>query len=168
MKTSIVGRNLIKIFEGYRDTAYLDPVGIWTIGYGHTQGVHEGDTVTEEQADVFLQQDLKAAEDTVNATELELNQLQFDALVSLVYNIGSGNFNSSTLLKQLRQSTKPGATIEKWWKVWNRAGGKVLPGLNRRRDAEYILYSKGFFIIAAATALSVAIAALLIFNNNRS
>ena len=162
MKTSIVGRNLIKTFEGYRDTAYLDPVGIWTIGYGHTQGVHEGDTVTEEQADVFLQQDLEAAENTVNATGLKLSQLQFDALVSLVYNIGSGNFQSSTLLKLLKQSTKPRQDLEKWWKVWNKAGGKTLKGLERRRAAEYTLYSKGFFLLAAVMVLLVAAVLVII------
>ena len=161
MKTSIIGRNLIKTFEGYRDTAYLDPVGIWTIGYGHTGGVKEGDTVTEEEADRLLQSDLKAAENTVNSTGLKLSQLQFDALVSLVYNIGSGNFNSSTLLKKLKDSTAPGDVVEKWWKVWNKAKGQVLPGLVKRRAAEYTLYSKGFFLITVATVLFVAAAALV-------
>lgn len=163
MKTSIIGRNLIKTFEGYRDTAYLDPVGIWTIGYGHTGGVKEGDTVTEDGADALLQQDLKAAENTVNATGLKLSQFQFDALVSLVYNIGSGNFNNSTLLKLLKVSTAPGEDVEKWWKAWNKAGGKTLRGLERRRAAEYLLYSKGFFLLAAVTVLSVLLAAWLIF-----
>ena len=162
MKTSIIGRNLIKQFEGFSRTAYLCPAGVWTVGYGHTQGVHEGDTVTEEQADVFLQQDLKAAEDTVNATGLKLSQLQFDALVSLVYNIGSGNFNNSTLLKLLRQDTKPRPELEKWWKVWNKAGGQTLKGLVRRRAAEYTLYSKGFFLIAAATVLFLLAATVII------
>ncbi|MBQ3843466.1 MAG: lysozyme [Bacteroidales bacterium] len=163
MKTSIIGRNLIKTFEGYRNTAYLDPVGIWTIGYGHTRGVKEGDTVTEEEADILLQSDLKAAENTVNATGLKLSQLQFDALVSLVYNIGSGKFNSSTLLKQLRESTKPRPELETWWKVWDKARGKTLKGLQRRREAEYLLYSKGFFLLAAVIVLLVA-AVLLTIN----
>lgn len=161
MKTSIIGRNLIKTFEGYRDTAYLDPVGIWTIGYGHTGGVKEGDTVTEAGADALLQQDLKAAENTVNATGLKLNQLQFDALVSLVYNIGSGNFNNSTLYKRLKESTKPRQELEKWWMAWNKAGGKTLKGLERRRLAEYTLYSKGFFLIAAVMVLLLAATVLL-------
>ena len=163
MKTSIIGRNLIKQFEGLRRTAYLCPAGVWTIGYGHTKGVREGDTVTDEEADIMLQQDLKAAEDTVNAQGLALSQLQFDALVSLVYNIGSGNFQSSTLLKKLRENVKPNAQLEKWWKVWNKAGGQTLKGLERRRLAEYTLYSKGFFLLAAATVLLVALAAWLIF-----
>ena len=163
MKTSIIGRNLIKQFEGFSRTAYLCPAGVWTIGYGHTKGVREGDTVTDEEADIMLQQDLKAAEDTVNAQGLALSQLQFDALVSLVYNIGSGNFQSSTLLKKLRENVKPNAQLEKWWKVWNKAGGKTLKGLERRRLAEYTLYSKGFFLLAALTVFSVALAAWLIF-----
>ena len=161
MKTSIIGRNLIKTFEGYRENAYLDPVGIWTIGYGHTGGVKEGDTVTEAGADALLQQDLKAAENTVNATGLKLSQLQFDALVSLVFNIGSGNFNSSTLLKKLKENTAPGDAIEKWWKAWNKGGGKVLPGLVKRRAAEYTLYSKGFFLLTVATVLFAAAATYL-------
>jgi len=161
MKTSIIGRNLIKTFEGYRENAYLDPVGIWTIGYGHTGGVKEGDTVTEEGAEQLLQQDLKAAENTVNATGLVLSQLQFDALVSLVYNIGSANFNSSTLLKLLRQSTKPRQELEKWWKAWNKAKGKTLKGLQRRREAEYMLYSRGFFLLAALTVVILAAIILL-------
>ena len=161
MKTSIIGRNLIKEFEGYRDTAYRDVAGILTIGYGHTGGVHEGDTVTHEEADALLQQDLKAAENTVNATGLKLSQLQFDALVSLVYNIGSGNFNNSTLLRLLKVSTAPAADIEKWWKAWNKAGGKKLKGLERRRAAEYALYSKGFFLLAAVIVL-FAVAATII------
>lgn len=161
MKTSIIGRNLIKTFEGYRDTAYLDPVGIWTIGYGHTGGVKEGDTVTEAGADALLQQDLKAAENTVNATGLKLSQLQFDALVSLVYNIGSGNFNNSTLLRLLKVSTAPADDIEKWWKAWNKAGGKKLKGLERRRAAEYALYSKGFFILAALTVFLLTAAVVI-------
>lgn len=163
MNTSIIGRNLIKTFEGYRTEAYLDKNDGWTIGYGHKGGVKEGDTVTEAGADALLQQDLKAAENTVNATGLKLSQLQFDALVSLVYNIGSGNFNSSTLLKLLRQSTKPRPELEKWWRAWNKDDGVVLRGLQRRREAEYIMYSKGFFLLAAATVLLMAAAILITY-----
>lgn len=163
MKTSKIGRALIKEFEGFSPTAYVCPAGVLTIGYGHTKGVQEGDTVTREEADLLLQQDLQAAENTVNATGLKLSQLQFDALISLVYNIGSGNFSNSTLLKLLKVSTQPTADIEKWWKAWNKGGGKVLPGLQRRREAEYALYSKGFFLIAAATVFFVATAAFLTF-----
>lgn len=145
MTTSFIGKRLIKTFEGYRDTAYLCPAGVWTIGWGHTDGVKEGDTCTEAQAEAYLTQDLKTAEKTVTATGLVLTQVQFDALVSLVYNIGSGNFSSSTLLKRLKESTLPREEVETQWKRWKYSGGKVLKGLERRRAAEYTLYSKGFF-----------------------
>ena len=145
MKTSIIGRNLIKTFEGYRSEAYLCPAGVWTIGYGHTRGVSEGDTCTKEQADLFLQEDLREAEMTVESTGLNLSQLQFDALVSLVYNIGSGNFYESTLLKRLKASTAASESLEEAWKRWKYAGGEVMNGLVRRRAAEWSLYKRGFF-----------------------
>ena len=112
MKTSPIGRKLIQSFEGYRSEAYLCPAGVWTIGYGHTRDVKQGDICTKEEADMFLQDDLKTAEDAVNAQNLKIGQLQFDALVSFVFNVGTANFNKSTLLKKLgvqrqqhRQST---------------------------------------------------------------
>ena len=145
MKTSIIGRNLIKSFEGYRSEAYICPAGKWTIGYGHTRGVSEGDTCTKEQADLFLQEDLREAEMTVESTGLNLSQLQFDALVSLVYNIGSGNFYESTLLKRLKASTAASESLEEAWKRWKYAGGEVMNGLVRRRAAEWSLYKRGFF-----------------------
>ncbi len=145
MKTSSIGRKLIQGFEGYRSEAYLCPAGVWTIGYGHTAGVKEGDTCTREQADIFLQEDLKWAEDTVNAQNLKLGQYQFDALVSFVYNVGSGNFNNSTLLKKLKNSTAATSDLESEWKKWKYANKQVLKGLVRRRAAEWSLYKQGFF-----------------------
>ena len=145
MKTSIIGRNLIKTFEGYRSEAYLCPAGVWTIGYGHTRGVQEGDTCTKDQAEIFLKEDLREAEMTVESQGLNLSQLQFDALVSLVYNIGSGNFQESTLLKRLKASTAASESLEEAWKRWKYAGGEVMNGLIRRRAAEWTLYKKGFF-----------------------
>lgn len=145
MKTSSIGRKLIQGFEGYRSEAYLCPAGVWTVGYGHTAGVKEGDTCTREQADIFLQEDLKWAEDTVNAQNLKLGQYQFDALVSFVYNVGSGNFNNSTLLKKLKNSTAATSDLESEWKKWKYANKQVLKGLVRRRAAEWSLYKQGFF-----------------------
>ena len=145
MKTSYIGRNLIKSFEGYRSEAYICPAGKWTIGYGHTRGVKEGDTCTKTEADIFLQEDLRDAERTVEATGLSLSQLQFDALVSLVYNIGSGNFQESTLLKRLKTSTAASESLEEAWKRWKYAGGEIQKGLIRRRAAEWSLYKRGFF-----------------------
>ena len=145
MKTSSIGRKLIQSFEGYRSEAYLCPAGKWTIGYGHTSGVKEGDTCTRVQADMFLQEDLRVAEEAVNSQNLNLSQLQFDALVSFVYNVGAGNFQSSTLLKYLKQDTLPRTTLEKEWKKWTYANKQELKGLVRRRAAEWSLYKNGFF-----------------------
>lgn len=147
MKTSYIGRNLIKVFEGYRSEAYLCPAGKWTIGYGHTSGVQEGDTCTKEQADLFLQEDLQWAEKVVNAQNLDLNQSQFDALVSFVYNVGSGNFQQSTLLQKIKANPKDYASIEGEWKKWKYSNKQVLKGLVRRRAAEYELYRNGFFTL---------------------
>lgn len=145
MKTSAIGRRLIKTFEGYSSEAYICPAGRWTIGYGHTRGVKEGDTCTKAEADIFLQEDLRDAERTVEATGLSLSQLQFDALVSLIYNIGSGNFQESTLLKRLKTSTAASESLEETWKRWKYAGGVIQKGLIRRRAAEWSLYKRGFF-----------------------
>ena len=145
MRTSFIGRSLIKTFEGYRGVAYRCPSGVWTIGWGHTTGVGEGDTCSEEQAGEWLKTDLAVAERTVEAAGLALSQTQFDALVSLVFNIGPGNFNGSTLLRLLRQDTMPRAETEEAWKSWRMVGGTVQKGLVRRRAAEYTLYSRGFF-----------------------
>ena len=145
MKTSALGRKLIQGFEGYRSEAYLCPAGVWTIGYGHTAGVKEGDTCTRAEADAFLIEDLKWAEDTVNAQNLKLGQYQFDALVSFVYNVGSGNFNNSTLLKKLKNSTAATSDLESEWKKWKYANKVELKGLVRRRAAEWSLYQQGFF-----------------------
>ena len=145
MKTSYIGRKLIKTFEVYRSEAYLCPAVKWTIGYGHTSGVKEGDTCTKEQADLFLQEDLQWAEKVVSSQNLDLNQYQFDALVSFVYNVGSGNFQSSTLLQKIKANPKDYAAIEEEWKKWKHSGGKELEGLVRRRAAEFELYKNGFF-----------------------
>lgn len=145
MKTSVIGRNLIQRFEGFRSEAYLCPAGVWTIGYGHTAGVKPGDTCTPDEADEFLKQDLRTAENTVNAQNLDLNQGQFDALVSFVYNVGSGNFTSSTLLKKLKKDTSATRDLEAEWKKWKYANKVELKGLVRRRAAEWSLYKNGFF-----------------------
>lgn len=145
MKTSAIGILLVKTFEGYRDEAYICPGGKWTIGYGHTKNVKQGDTCTQSEAEEYLKEDLKVAEDAINAQGLSLSQQQFDALVSFVYNIGTGNFQSSTLLKRLRQDTEDYETLEYEWKRWKYSNKQVLKGLVRRRAAEWSLYKNGFF-----------------------
>lgn len=135
MKVSNNGINLIKRFEGLELKSYKDSVGILTIGYGHTNAVKAGDVVTGEQADAFLREDLQVAELTVNTNvKVKLTQGQFDALVSFVFNLGSGNFVKSTLIKKLNAGDYAGAADE--FGKWGNAGGKKLPGLVKRRAAE--------------------------------
>jgi len=139
MKIGIKGLNLIKEFEGFREDAYKCPADVWTIGYGHTNDVQEGDVVNLSGAEILLIEDLDWAEEVVNQfVEVELNQNEFDALVSFVFNVGSGNFQKSTLLKRLNNGGYYSVPTE--LKGWNKGGGKVLPGLVRRREAEGKLF----------------------------
>lgn len=139
MRTSRTGIELIKAHEGLRLDAYLCPAGVPTIGYGHTYNVKIGDRITEEQAEKFLIDDLIVAETEVNRYGLNINQNQFDALVSFVYNVGAGNFRGSTLLKRLKANPND-PDIANQFKKWVYGGGKVLPGLVRRRNEEAKLY----------------------------
>lgn len=166
MKTSAIGRRLIKTFEGYRGEAYLCPAGVPTIGYGHTAGVELGDTCTRAEAEEFLKEDLRTAENTVNAQDLDLNQHQFDALVSFVYNVGSGNFQNSTLLKMLKDDTTAREGLEDEWKKWKYSNKKVLKGLVRRRAAEWSLYKNGFFLLTLPVLLLAAVITIVIIRKN--
>ena len=140
--TSQAGIDLIKSFENCELTAYQDVAGVWTIGYGHTAGVYAGMTITQAQAEEFLRSDLKTAENAVNGkVTYPLTQNMFDALVSLTFNIGSGNFGSSTLLKKLNQGDINGAANE--FDRWIYSGGEVQPGLVRRRAAEKEMFLNG-------------------------
>ena len=133
------GIDLIKHFEGCELNAYKCPAGVWTIGYGHIKGVSEGMSITQEQAEQMLLDELKEYENYINElVVVDLSQTQFDALVSWVYNLGPANLQSSTLLKVLNSGDYSGvpAQIERW----NKAGGKVLEGLIRRREAESALF----------------------------
>lgn len=139
MKTSERGFELIKQFEGLRLQAYLCPAGVWTIGYGHTAGVQSGDVITDTQADAFLRDDVTLSERAVNQyVSVSLTQCQFDALVSFSFNLGSGDLRTSTLLKKLNAGDTAGAAGE--FLHWVNAGGKKLPGLVRRREAEKALF----------------------------
>ena len=142
MKTSSKGIEFIKRHEGFRARAYQCPAGVWTIGYGHTRGVNNGDVITKEQGERFLIQDLQTAEREVNSHGLIINQNQFDALVSFVFNVGVGNFSRSTLLRKLKVNTND-STISYEFSRWKNGGGKVLPGLVKRRKEESELYFKG-------------------------
>lgn len=138
--------NIIKEFEGLKLNAYDDGVGVWTIGYGTTRypngnRVKRGDKITLEQAEQYIRHDLSNFEDAVNSlVKVPLTQNQFDALTSLVYNIGSGAFSKSTLLKKLNAKDYKGAADQ--FLVWNKAGGKTLQGLVNRRTKEKQLFLK--------------------------
>lgn len=144
MQTSDRGRALIRQHEGLRLEAYQDPVGVWTIGYGHTSAagppsVYKGMRITAAGADEILRTDLRKFEGYVtSAVKVPLNQNQFDALVSFTFNLGPGNLRSSTLLKRLNAGDYGAAADQ--FSVWNRAGGKVMPGLVKRRAAERALF----------------------------
>lgn len=142
MQTSQVGIDAIKDFEGVRLKAYDDGVGVWTIGVGHTAGVKRGDVITMAQVDEFLRSDLKDAEDAVNnSVKVPLTQGQFDSLVSFVFNLGAGAFRGSTLLKKLNAGDYVGAGDE--FLKWNKAGGRVMAGLVKRRAAERTMFLTG-------------------------
>jgi|ERR1041385_1966902 lysozyme len=132
--TNQAGLSLIESFEGLRLNSYQDSVGVWTIGYGHTKGVKAGQTITQQQAQAFLQQDLSTAEAAVNKLGLNLTGNQFSALVSFTFNVGAGN-----LQKLLKNGL---AAVPDRILLFDHAGGKVLKGLTRRRQAEQQLYLK--------------------------
>ena len=139
MKTSPKGIALIKEFEGLRLKAYLCPGGVWTIGYGHTAGVKPGMVISEAQAEEYLKADLISFERYLNGLGLALNQNQFDALISFIYNVGTGNFSSSTLLRKVRANPQDNSIVDEFLR-WVYSKGRVLPGLQRRRLREMKLY----------------------------
>jgi lysozyme len=139
------GLKLIKSFEGIKLKAYQDQKGVWTIGYGHTGGVKEGDKISKAQALVLLDKDLDRFEDAVcRLVKVKLTQNQFDALVSFAYNCGEGNLEKSTLLEYVNQ--KRFASAAEQFQNWNkiRIKGVLTPskGLTRRRKAEKALFIK--------------------------
>ena len=139
MKTSIEGLALIKKFEGLELEAYKCAAGVWTIGYGHTKDVQPGDVWSESHADHMLEVELEEFEAYIkDIVTAPLSQNQFDALVSWVYNLGPANLKASTMLKVLNSGDYEGVPAQ--IKRWNKAGGKVLEGLIRRREAEALLF----------------------------
>lgn len=139
---STKGIALTKRFEGLKLAAYQDQVGRWTIGYGHTSlAVHGGLIITQEQADQLLLSDLAAAITCVNhSVTSQISQNQFDALVDFVFNLGCTSLLLSTLLRMTNASEFTPAAKE--FLRWDHAGGKVVPGLLKRRQAEMTLYQK--------------------------
>jgi lysozyme len=147
MQVSRSGIELVKRHEGLRLAAYKCPAGVWTIGYGHTKGVQEGDQTTKEQADKYLVEDLYEAERGVNELKLDLAQCQFDALVSFVFNLGIANLLKSTLLKYIRSDSLDLSVFGEFIK-WNKGGGKVLDGLVSRRIDEALLYFRDSKVVS--------------------
>lgn len=139
-KIGQAGLKLIMEFEGCRLTAYQCSAGVWTIGYGHTVGVYKGMKISQAQADTFLKQDIVKFEKYINNPSYvpfteQLNQNQFDALVSFVFNLGQGNVKKLCVGRNINQIP---SAMQKYCK----AAGRTLPGLQRRRKAEAALYNK--------------------------
>ena len=136
---SDTGLALIKRFEGLRLQAYKDPVGVVTIGYGHTKTARLGQQISEADAEALLRQDIEEFEHCVRqVVQVPIEQHQFDALVSFAFNLGCGALGRSTLLDKLNDFDYSGAANE--LPRWNRAGNRVLRGLVRRRAAERDLF----------------------------
>lgn len=139
MKTSPKGVRLIQQFEGFRSKAYRDVAGVWTIGYGFTKGVKQVDTITRPAADARLRRELVEYEQGVTkACTNPLNQNQFDALVCFAFNVGVAGMARSSVVKAHNRGDYNAAA--RAFGLWNKAGGKVWPGLTRRRAAEAALY----------------------------
>ena len=139
MKISQEGLALIKKFEGCELEAYKCAAGVLTNGYGHTKGVTESMKITQSEAESMLVEELVEYEKAVlDAVTISIDQCMFDALVSWTYNLGPTNLRSSTLLKVLNSGAYD--DVPSQIKRWNKANGKVLDGLIRRREAEALLF----------------------------
>lgn len=137
MRTSANGINLIKQFEGCRLNAYLDQIGVPTIGYGHIVGVKMGDKITQAKAEELLREDLQIYENAVNKllSHYSFTQNEFDALVSFAYNCGVSN-----LTKLTANNTRTKGQIADALLLYNKAGGQILSGLTKRRKKERELF----------------------------
>lgn len=148
MKISKEGKDLIKKYEGFKNHPYKCPAGVPTIGYGFThyrngQKVEMSDNpITKKEAEILLDEILEEYEDAViRNVETEINQNQFDALVSFTFNLGEGNLSRSTLLRKINNNPNDPSIADEF-KRWNKAGGRVLKGLKKRRNEEAYLYFK--------------------------
>jgi lysozyme len=139
VKTGSQGVALIKKFEGCELEAYQCSANVWTIGYGHTRGVEEGDVISADKAEYILLEDLIEFEQYVdNLVTVSLNQDQFDALVAWTFNLGPTNLKESTMLLRLNDGQYDDVPAQ--MARWNRSGGEILEGLKRRRKAEGLLF----------------------------
>lgn len=138
MKINEKGLQLVKEFEGCRLTAYLDPVGTWTIGFGNTSHAKKGLNITEALAEAWLKEDLKTAEKAVDKWQAHysFNENEASALISFTFNCGAGSLNNL-----VKNGSRTKAEIAKYITLYNKgANGKTLPGLTRRRKAEKELF----------------------------
>lgn len=141
MQINAKGLAMVKAHEGLRLKAYLCPAKVWTIGYGSTLGVKSGMTITEAQAEALLKKDLSRFESAVTRlVKVPLTANQFSALVSFAFNVGEGALERSTLLRHLNAGRYAMAAQE--FLKWNKAGGKVLAGLTKRREDERRLFNE--------------------------
>lgn len=130
-------------WEGFKSYAYYDTTGhVWTIGYGHTNGVYKDLVCTKAKALEWLKTDANKVAKLINALDMNINQAQFDALVCFGFNVGTGNLRQSSLLKYVKHSAPVGNVMAEFYK-WTRSGGKVLLGLVLRREGESMLYGEG-------------------------
>lgn len=153
MTTSQAGIDMIKRYEGLRLVAYKCAANKWTIGYGHTAGVVEGDTCTEKQADIWLQHDIMKSERAVTALErygYAFSQSQFDALVSFTFNCGAGN-----LTKLADGGNRTLLDMSKKILLYNKAGGRIMNGLAKRRKEESEML-KDFGEVVKAPSVQIA------------
>jgi lysozyme len=146
MRLDEAGLNLIRTFESYSTVAYKDEAGKWTIGFGHTRDVREGDSCTTEEAESYLECDVEEAEGCVNRNvNIQLSQNEFNALVSFVFNEGARHFLESTLLKKLLSGDRLGAAKEflKWVYITDPDTSEktISEGLMRRRHVESFVFS---------------------------
>lgn len=139
MKISNCGLDIIKEAESLALTAYLCPAKVWTIGYGHTKGVKQGDKITYSKAEDLLREDVASAEKVLNGMNINFTQHQFDALCSFIFNIGAATFKGSTMYRLILQDADD-KQIAAQFARWNKAGGKVLNGLTKRRAQEAKLF----------------------------
>jgi lysozyme len=142
------GLHLTEAFEGVRYLAYRDQNGVLTIGYGHTAGVYAGMQINQAQAEAFLLADVKWAERVVKTVvKVPLAQGEFDGCVDLCFNIGSGNFEKSTVVRDLNAGDKHAAMIS--FMLWDKVAGQENKGLARRRLTEEELFGTGILKVAA-------------------
>ena len=144
MKASKGGVSFVKRFEGFEPKPYKCPAGVWTIGYGTTEGVGpDTPPMTEEEASERLEADLNRIGEVVGMHLPQLSQNKVDAILSFCYNVGVEAFLDSTLCEVIRRNPENYIVIKNEFRRWNKAGGEVLPGLVRRREAEAEMYAKG-------------------------